>query len=717
LLRGFGGLGRRGILHRLGACLGFTLSLLANLAAPNTQVSLLLDRSVARPGETVTAGLRLRMAPGWHTYWRNPGESGGPTTIEWELPDGITAGPVQWPIPEKLQAAGLTTFVYHDEVVLLMPLSLAPDRKPGRWPLKAVVSWLECDKTCVPGETRVEVALEVGPESKPSPDRGILESARLRLPKSAAALQITARWRSGATPDQRRLVIEAPLKAAEDFLPYERLDPEIAPAVERSLTEGGGVRLSKSAKRDEAGWPGTMVGLLLANEDGRTTGYEVTLAIGGLAEPATSPASIVAPGPRSLALMLWFAFVGGLILNIMPCVLPVIALKILGFVNQSRETPGGVRKLGIVYGVGVLVSFWAMAGLVIAVKAAGQRASWGMQFGNPVFIVLLTTLVLLVALNLFGVFEVTLGGGVMNSAGRLTTQHGSAGAFFNGVLATVLATPCTAPFLGAALGFAFAQPPPVILLIFSAVGVGLALPYVLLSWHPGWLRFLPKPGAWMERFKIAMGFPMLATALWLFTLAAGHYRDVFWFGVFLVIVALAAWLYGEFVQRGRTRKGLAFGVIGVLLAVGYGGALEKELRWRTPSGGTTHGPQAGTPGTATDGIPWQRWSPVAVANARAEGRPVLVDFTADWCWTCKVNAKTSLEIASVRTQLKEINAVALLGDYTRTPPEITDELARFGRAGVPLVLVYPKDASRPPIILPELLTPNIVLEALREAGR
>ena len=415
-----------------------------------------------------------------------------------------------------------------------------------------------------------------------------------------------------------------------------------------------------------------------------------------------------------LPLMLLYAFIGGLILNIMPCVLPVIALKILGFVGESRSDPRHVRKLGLVYAFGVLVSFLVLAAVVIGVKSAGHHAGWGMQFGSPVFVVCLTTLVMLVALNLFGVFEVTLGGRALNAAGGLASKHGAAGAFFNGVLATALATPCTAPFLSIALGFAFAQKAPVILLMFLAVGVGLAAPYVVLSWNPAWLKFLPKPGAWMEKFKIAMGFPLLVTAVWLFNLAAGSYGGrVLWLGVFLVLVAFAAWVFGEFVQRGRTRKGLALVIALILLAGGYAYALESQLRWREPVAATV---TTGSLKESADGIDWQRWTPEAVAQARADGHPVLVDFTADWCLTCQVNKKTSIEIPSVRAKLKSLNAVALLGDYTRFPDNITTELNRFNRAGVPLVLVYPKNPDAQPIVLPEILTPGIVLDALDRAA-
>jgi thiol:disulfide interchange protein DsbD len=375
--------------------------------------------------------------------------------------------------------------------------------------------------------------------------------------------------------------------------------------------------------------------------------------------------------------MLLYAFIGGLILNIMPCVMPVIALKILGFVSEARSEPRRVRNLGLIYALGVLASFLALAAVVIGVKAAGHHAGWGMQFGSPIFIVCLTTLVTLVALNLFGVFEVTLGGRTLNTAGELASKHGAPGAFFNGALATALATPCTAPFLGVALGFAFAQSALLIVLVFLTVGLGLAAPYVLLSCNPALLKFLPKPGAWMEKFKIAMGFPMLATVMWLLHVAASDYgRGVFWLGIFLVIVAFAAWIFGEFIQRGRKGKGIAFAVVLILLA---------ETDAVKSSGG----------------IDWQQWSPAAVVQARAAGKPVLVDFTASWCVTCNAIIKPALENQSVSAKLKEMDAVVLLADYTRTPSAITDEISKYGGAGVPLVLVYPKNPDSAPIVLPQ----------------
>jgi thiol:disulfide interchange protein len=696
--------------------------------AAHTQARLLLAADTARPGDTVLAGVSLQMDPHWHTYWKNPGASGMPTSIEWQLPPGVTAGQIQWPIPEKQPEQDLATYIYQDEVVLLVPLKLAPDLPAGPLELKAKVSWLECEVQCIPGRANLQTTLNAGWETNPSKDAALLANWQKKLPKPGAGVSARAWWEKPASGELRPLVLEWTSSAVSpeaDFFPDSSEQFEVQPATERLPVDSGKLRLRKQVKKLSGDWPTEIGGLLVEQSGKDRMAYEVKVPIqtAASAAGANSGLSVAAGSAVTAPAVLWkkllAAFVGGLILNVMPCVLPVIALKILGFVGQAKDEPRRVRKLGLIYALGVLVSFLALASLVIGVKAAGHKAGWGMQFDSPQFLVVLTVLVTLVALNLFGLFEVNPGGRVMNAAGTLASKHGAAGAFFNGVLATVLATPCTAPLLGGALGFAFSQPPPIILLIFLTVGLGLACPYVVLSWHPAWLKLLPKPGAWMEKFKIAMGFPMLATALWLASLLPIHYgQRAWWLGMFLVVVAFAAWVYGQFVQRGRSRRALAAAVVLALLAAGYIEVLEGRLQWRSPvppdtaSAALKVDPQA---------IPWQPWSPEAVAAGRTQGRPVLVDFTAQWCVTCNFTVKPALESPAVRNKLLELNAMALLADYTRFPAAISEELSRFGRAGVPLVLVYPKNPSEPPIVLPEPLPfrpyQGVVLNALEQAAR
>jgi len=699
--------------------------------AAHTEAQLLLSADTVRPGDTVLAGVQLKMEPGWHTYWKNPGESGQATEIKWQLPPGVTAGEIEWPLPKKLPPAEVTTYGYEDEVVLLVPLTLASNLSVGPLNLAAKVSWLECKESCIPADQNIEALINVGSETKIAAAFSTLDSWKNKAPRALTNWSAHVWWEQSANGDTRPFVLNGSftgiyglLPNKFDFFPDANDGYEIQATTEKITEATTHFSLRKTVKKFSGDWPKEVSGVLVMElnqrwADNPRWGYEINLPIADKAPTGETISSTVNQPPalpsQPLWQMLFFAFIGGLILNIMPCVLPVIALKILGFVSEAKSEPRRVRKLGLIYALGVLISFLVLAAIVIGVKAAGHHAGWGMQFGSPIFIVCLITLISLVALNLFGIFEVTLGGRALDTAGELASKHGAAGAFFNGVLATILATPCTAPFLGAALGFAFLQSTSIIVLIFLTVGLGLASPYILLSWNPAWLKFLPKPGAWMEKFKIAMGFPMLATVMWLFNVAASTYgKNVLWLGIFLVLVAFAAWIFGEFFQRGRQRKGIALALVLILLIGGYAFALEKELDWRAPFMETT---AAGSLKEAPDGIDWQRWSPEAVAKARSEGKPVLVDFTADWCLTCQVNKKTSIEISSVRKKLKDLNAIALIGDYTHFPDAITTELNRFNRAGVPLVLVYPKDASAPPMVLPEVLTPNIVLNALDRAAK
>lgn len=676
-------------------------SLKANV---HTRPTLVLPVTTARPGDTVLAGLRLVMDSGWHTYWQNPGDSGEATTVRWDLPSGVTADPIQWPLPHKLTVATVTTYAYENEVVLLVPLHLATNLPPGPLNLKAHLTWLECQNVCLPQKADVTASLTVGNDAVASPEASLIQQWQAQLPREDGAFQFTATWDCPADGDTRAFSIAArpvgesrpPVTQAE-FFPLAADNFDVPANTQVNFSPSGDFVLHKTIKKFSGDWPTNLTGLVTYTRDGQTHGCMVTVALTATTSlvPTAASQDASASTSPSLVWVLLSAFLGGMILNLMPCVLPVIALKILGFVNEAGSAPRRVRALGGVYTLGVLMSFLVLAGLVIGLKSAGRLVGWGVQFSSPAFLVALTTLVTLVALNLFGLFEIVLGDGAADAAGRLTARRGWAGAFFNGMLATALATPCTAPFLGSALGFAFAQPATIIVLVFLAAGLGLAAPYLVLSWNPAWLKILPKPGVWMEKFKVAMGFPVLASALWLFTLAADNLPKVgvLRFGLFLIALAFAAWIWGTFVQRGRRGRGVA-AVASVLLVFGAA-----AYAWK-PS------PEV---------IAWQPWSADAVARARAAGHPVLVDFTADWCLTCQVNKKTSLEAPSVRAKLAELGVVPLVGDYTHSPDDITRELNRYHRAGVPLVLVYPADATRAAEVLPEVLTPQTVLDALQSA--
>jgi thiol:disulfide interchange protein len=664
--------------------------------AAHTQARLILSAETARPGETIFAGVHLKMDAGWHTYWKNSGASGIPTSIKWDLPAGITAGEIQWPIPTKLPPDDLVTYVYENEVVLLVSLTLAPGLKPGARVLKASVSWLECKEQCIPGGAEISATLNIGPETNVSPDAALIESWQKELSKPGNDLSARAWWEKNATGDMRPLMLEwnsSGTNGEADIYPYASNDFEVQAQVERLPSGADKIRIRKPVKKYQGDWPGKISGLLIQKSRAGQSAYEATVPIkdssGGQA------ASIPFSWPALLS-GLGLAFLGGLILNVMPCVLPVIALKIFSFVKQSGEAPGRARRLSLIYALGILCSFLILAGFLIAVQQAGHVASWGMQMQNRNFLIGMTVLVTLVALNLFGLFEVTLGGGAMSKADALSARSGAPGAFFNGVLATALAIPCTAPFLAAALAFAFGQPPGIIVLTFCFIALGLAAPYIVLTWNPSLLKFLPKPGMWMLRFKVALGFPMLATVIWLYKLSQNHLSksQALWFGIFLVALAMAAWVWGEFVQRGNSRRGLA-AMISLILVAGTGAYAA----------------------TRTEGLKWQPWSQAAVEKARAEGRPVLVDFTADWCLTCQLNLRTSIDVRSVREKLGEIHAATLIADYTLQDENISQALHRFGRDAVPLVVVFPKNPNAEPIILPPVLKPGILLDALDRAAK
>ena len=446
----------------------------AGVAKPATTVELLLSHDAAKPGTTVMAGLELTMADGWHTYWINPGAAGIPTAVEWTLPKGVSAGPIQWPTPDKFNALGSIGYGYHDKTILLVPLAIAADIAPGQATISGKVSWLECKELCIPRDQQVSAKLVIARTAKLSAAAAELDATKKKLPKSDVRLAVKAWWDGAVKDDERTLLIEfdaGQAGADADFfsMPSESFD--VSPESEVTASGAAKVRIKKTVMKFEGAWPSELAGLAVRNlkDHGKTEAFEVKFPILASASGAAATTTPQAPPPatanKSLWRMLLYAFIGGLILNVMPCVLPVISLKILGFVNQSKESPARVRLLGMLYGAGVVVSFLVLAGVVVGVKSAGELASWGMQMSNPQFVVLLTVLIMLVALNLFGLFEVTLGS-VGAAAGSVATREGAGGAFFNGVLATVLATPCTAPFLAPALGFAFTQTAAVIVLMF-----------------------------------------------------------------------------------------------------------------------------------------------------------------------------------------------------------------------------------------------------------
>jgi len=607
----------------------FAFASAVQAAAPaHTQVSLVSEWQAVAPGESFDVGIRLKMDPGWHTYWKDPGDSGLATSIEWKLPKGFVADPIRWPKPMVIKMAGLTSYAYEEEVLLLARIHVPAKgyRNGQSVKLEANVEWLECAEACVPGSATVSITLRI-----------------VKISQNAApeVLALFEKYRAMIPPD--------------DYHPSKK----------GLLNSGTGT---------------------------------------------TVPPMNVLPSsqPKILKLTLWEAlfgaFLGGMILNLMPCVLPVIAIKILSFVKEGSAEPQGARKLGLIYGAGVLASFWGLALLVIALQTTGRQVGWGsVLFQEPRFLMIMALVVTAITLNFFGVFEVELASGASGAISGLAARQGSAGAFFNGVLATTLATPCTAPFLGPAVGFAFTQPPLSIFLIFTAVAVGLALPYVILVWNPKLLKWIPKPGMWMIRFKQAMGFLMLATVIWLVNNLASHDQvAAFYFEGWLVLAAFAIWLVGT-LAAGR------FSLIClVLIAVAWASLAHIQPILKGAEKNTTARLHAGSL------IDWQPYTKAALAEALKSSQPVFVDFTADWCLTCQVNKRTSLEIESVAKKFKDLHVIAFLADWTKRNDEIMEAIRSFDRPGVPLYVLYPTDRGKPAVVLPEVLTPKIVLDALTQ---
>jgi len=694
---------------------------------------LVADVTSVSAGESFSIGVELQMEEGWHTYWRYSGDAGYPTTIEWNLPEGMKADGIQWPGPHKYQEQDLVVYGYADDVLLMTDVTVSGDLDQGgaAAPLAAQVSWLVCRETCIPGSASLTLQLPVdGNSSEPSDDWALFDRFRSDVPTPLAEadpVRVSHRLSRGG---QETSVVGVRLAAATPGeLPADSALPDFFPSLahgadlfpgNRRLNDDGSVLVEVELAPSGVKRPDALEGVVVFEaEDGglryRTVrldldfGEDGALQVGLLEGAMASRADVAS---RPLALYLLMALVGGLILNLMPCVLPVISLKILGFVSQAGEEKRRIRQLGFMFSAGVVATFVALAAVVLTLKAGGQQIGWGFQFQSPLFVIFLTALVFVLGLSLFGVVTVRLPGSSAALFGGGVHKEGLAGSFFNGVLATILATPCTAPFLGTSLGFAFSQSAGTIMAIFATAGVGMALPYVLLAVQPGWTRFIPKPGAWMERFKQFMAFLLMATAVWLLWVLGKQLgmEAVVWTTAFLVCLGLASWILGQWVEdlRGSSRQRLvAWACAGTVTAAGYALFLHPLLEQDVSELAGVHTQAAAN---------WQPFSVKLVEQLVTNDRHVFVDFTAEWCWTCKVNKRTALDDDRVRAQFAALEVVTVRADWTNRNPEITRVLSAFGRAGVPLYVLFPAGRFDHPLVLPEILTPGIVLESLEEAA-
>jgi thiol:disulfide interchange protein DsbD len=679
----------------------------------NVRAELLADVAAVKPGEPFWVALRQTIRPKWHTYWKNPGESGLPTEIKWILPAGVKADPIVWPTPHLYDIGGVINYGFQDEAVLLVRITPPADLSVGSLKLAAEANWLVCEDVCIPEDGKFELALPVTATGAPAPPatRAIFDKARQSVPMESPW---PARYGVAKSGDPTLIVDAKGLKpdAIRDvyFFPAD-WGPVASMARQSASIGASGIRIPLKRGDAKAALPAELAGTLVLTEktgDGEVRqAFDVSAKLDPAFQPSSSLAAAQGNEQLSLVEALLFALLGGLILNLMPCVFPVLAMKAAAFVRLAGHERSVLRRDGIAYTAGVLVSFAAMAAAIVAIRASVGEVSWGFQFQSPVFSLLIAYLFFVVGLNLSGVFEI--GGRFAGIGQGLAARGGTTGAFFTGVLAVIVATPCTVPFMAAALGFALSQPAPQTVAVLLALGLGLALPYLLLTTTPALQRLMPRPGAWMDRLRQLLAFPMYASAVWMIwvlTQQTGPDGVIYALGG-MVLIAFAIWLLRLGRQGGSgaslatwIRRGLA--AAAVLLAF----AATLKIEDGPATAASASGP---TTGVNFDG--WERFSRDRLNQAVAAGKPVFVDFTAAWCITCLVNERVALETPAVHHAFEQAGVVKLKGDWTNRDAEITSSLKELGRAGVPLYLFWAPGAERPKI-LPQVLTESLILSEL-----
>jgi thiol:disulfide interchange protein DsbD len=681
---------------------------------------LVSDAEAIVPGQILRLGVRLRTEEGWHTYWRHSGDAGAPTEITWHLPEGFSAGPLAWPAPEKYSEDGLIVFGYADETFLSSRIQV-PETLPADTTLvfQAQVDWLVCREVCIPGgdSLRLEIPVRFG-QAAPA-NEALFARYDKRVPAELAH-DARVRLDYNVTATVGNVLVNLDLEATGDevvelvdFYPAEA-DVFFFHPPTKNVDNSGRLQLQLELYEAQDKVE-VLPGLLVYRVGGKEKHHaQVTLDLtrtSGRGNLGPRSPLVVPPVPaHSFFVFVLMGMLGGLILNLMPCVLPVISLKVLSLVSQAGTDRAQVRRLGLLFSAGIISAFLGLAATVVTLKAGGEQIGWGFQFQAPGFVVAMAALIFVLGLSLFGVFTVQLPG-TQGSFGGLADGESGLSSFLNGILATILATPCTAPFLGAALGFAFAQDAGAIVTIFAAIGVGMALPYIALALQPGWMRFLPRPGAWMEAFKQFMGFMLMATVLWLLWVLGKQLgmEAVVWTGAFLLVLAVGAWIIGTWIDlRSSTGRRLGAWV----LALGL--SFAAYLLFVHPVLATMEAWEEGD--AVSDEMDWQAFSSAKLEELIAQNRLIFVDFTAEWCLTCKVNERTILTQKRVRDKFTELDVALVKADWTLPNKQIKALLNSFGRSGVPLYVIYPKGQPEHPLVLPEIITANLVLAKLDEAN-
>lgn len=736
----------------------------SEVAAPHISVSLVSETAPIRPGETVQLALRLKPDKGWHTYWKNPGDTGLPTKLIWDLPQGFRAGEIEWPVPERIDFQGAINFGYHGEtwlpVTLLVPPSIDPTMLAnGSANIAAKATWLICKDVCIPGSANLSLRLPIiDPADAGAPrtaklgisipdtaisDTAISDSAKLENKLSNTAID----WRRQFAQTRRQIpelihssgaqftitdtvTIEVDVDQLPTFTrPLQVLigSKQVVSNAREPTAAIIGDKLVISAAKDPylSSAPAVLPVVLVAqNSDGeiqqavefvaRHTEQLVTTAA-ELAPSQGEIATVANPGSGVTRLpgILLFALLGGIILNAMPCVFPVLSLKVVSLVESGNHSAAVRRQHGIAYTAGVILSFLLVAAVLIALRLAGEQIGWGFQLQSPWFITFLIFLLFGLGLSLSGLLELgsslqNLGSGL--AVGQADSQHWR-GSFLTGVLATVVATPCTAPFMGTAMGFALSQPVLIALLVFAVMGLGLALPFLLIAFIPALANALPKPGNWMVQLKELLAFPIYLTVVWLIWVLSRQAGDdaIVYILTGLVLLALTLWLWRLTLYRDKAM------VIKVLAALSLLGALAFAWLAVSSKGNSellgSQGSLQASVDNNSEGFIQAAYSSARLTDALNKGQPVFVNMTADWCITCKVNERVALATGEVKTVFAERGVVYLKGDWTNADPAISEYLRRFNRDGVPLYVYYAPGQQA--VVLPQILTPGIVLNALR----
>lgn len=690
---------------------------------PHVQAQLVAATQSFNADAPVLVALRLVHERDWHTYWKNPGDSGMPTRITWTLPPGMHAGGILWPAPSPIPVGPLMNYGYHDEVLLLTEISADRGAKlPAEVRIEARAEWLVCKEICLPGGATLVLDLPVskGPGAA-SQWAAAIQSARHAVPEALQSWSVAA-----ATTDEH-IVLTLRGKSAATELTSLRFfpdDPEIidnpSPQLLEKTADGYTLKLTAAAAFDGniKSLSGLLVGLPALEPSGARAASITTTYPGGApkikasanAQTASMSASEIVAAADSptptFTISIIFALVGGVILNLMPCVFPVVSIKILGFAQEAHHSASRLRAYGAAFAAGVVVCFWMIAGLLIALRASGQALGWGYQLQSPLVVTALAVLFFMLALNLSGVFE--FGTRLQSLAGGVTQGAGLRGAFLSGLLATIIATPCTAPFMGAALGYALTRPAWEAMLVFTALAVGMSLPYLILTFSPVLLQRLPKPGRWMDTMKQLLAFPLYLTVVWLVWVLSEQLGALAGakLMVALVLLAAALWLKSRFFSAAPSR-GSARAAAAVLAISLVAGAIAVGWPRGDANAARTH--------REANASVWKTYSDEALNTERTAGKPVFVDFTAAWCVTCQVNKRLVLESDAVKQAFAKYHVVRMRADWTNRDTVIAAAITRLGRSGVPVYAVYPASGGAP-VLLPELLTSDVVINALESAA-